>query len=389
MKSKAKLYELDYLRSWAFLAVLFQHVWGSVARYYMDSQTQVFIGISFTLGKFAVPLFVFLSGMVFFYNYYEKLNYLSFLKKRGIEIFIPYLFWTAFYLLEHKPKTQILDPGWWIVYLRSLVWGSGKYHLWYVVMLAQLILLTPLIFMIYRRFEKKMQHSAWLTGARGVMFIMGVLSVIYLIFVTYYYRIFCRTPWEWLNLRLTKSFSLNALSYLIYFIWGGIAARYYDAFKASIKKWKYIMGASSFVLYIYITFRAFKEGYRNGQINLSSYGSLNIRFYLWTMVTILFLYSIALFLKESYQKSKQGSTLPPMIALLSKYSYPIYLVHPFGLRTASVFMRGFVIPSGIIYSLSLLALGFLISLPLGYIVGNLYQGIIRACTKAKELAFPS
>ncbi|MBN2221311.1 MAG: acyltransferase [Vallitaleaceae bacterium] len=377
MKYKAKLYELDYLRSWAFLAVLFQHVWGSVARYYMDSQTQLFIGISFTLGKFAVPLFVFLSGMVFFYNYYDKLNYLSFLKKRGVEIFIPYLFWTAFYLLEHKPKTQILDPEWWIVYLRSLVWGSGKYHLWYIVMLAQLILVTPLIFKAYAWCENKIKKSRYLGGGKGLLILMGGLSIAYLLFVTKYYEWFCHTPWEWLNIRLMKSFSLNALSYLIYFLWGGVVARNYESFKAFIVKSFYWLGLATVLLYAYITQRALQEGYQEGKIQLNVFGSLNVRFYLWTMVSIFFLYRIALYLTEQYKKSKQVRNLPPLIALMSNYSYWIYLVHPFGLSTASIVLRDFSIPSGIVYSLLLLTLGFLVSVPLGFISSTIYRKLIN------------
>lgn len=390
MTTKAKLYELDYLRTWAFLAVLFQHVWGSVARYYMDSETQIFIGLSFTLGKFAVPMFVFLSGVVFFYQYYEKLDYLSFLKKRGVEIFIPYLFWTAFYLLEHKEKSQIFDPEWWIVYLRSLVWGSGKYHLWYIVMLAQLILITPFVFKAYAWCEKKMKTSQFLGGKKGVFMVMALLSVVYLLFVTNYYRWFCNTPWEWLNIRLMKSFSLNVFSYLIYFIWGGVVVRNYEVCKTFVMKHFIWISLGNLLLYAYITSRAFKEGYKDGVIQLSAYGSLNIRFYLWTIFCILFLYRIALRFVEHYQykKSKQGGVLPPMIALLSKYSYPIYLVHPFGLRTAAIVLRDFVLSSGIVYSLLLLALGFLISVPLGFVVGIVYREIQRLWIRARELVFP-
>ena len=67
---KEKIFELNLLRSAAFLAVVAQHVLGV---YWRDKgitpSGSILVGILFNLCKFAVPLLIFLSGIVLFYNY--------------------------------------------------------------------------------------------------------------------------------------------------------------------------------------------------------------------------------------------------------------------------------------------------------------------------------
>ena len=85
---KDKIIELDYLRVAAYIAVVIQHVLGYYNKFAIANNGDgAIMGILFGTVKFAVPLFVFLSGMVLFYTYYEHLDYTKFIKKM-IPIFI-------------------------------------------------------------------------------------------------------------------------------------------------------------------------------------------------------------------------------------------------------------------------------------------------------------
>ena len=47
--------------------------------------------------KFAVPLFIFITGMVLFYNTGEQLKYGRFMQKRLTDVIAPYVVWSLVY----------------------------------------------------------------------------------------------------------------------------------------------------------------------------------------------------------------------------------------------------------------------------------------------------
>lgn len=142
---KEKLKEIDILRGLAFLAVVLQH---AIGHYYPLPETGladgVLLGAALIASKFAVPVFLFITGMVLFYNYSHTVHAGTFLWKRARDVVFPYAVWTVVYVvLIHK-----LDLGAWATYRtlgRWLITGEACYHLWYVVMILQFYLLFPLL----------------------------------------------------------------------------------------------------------------------------------------------------------------------------------------------------------------------------------------------------
>ena len=70
LKRRERIGELDVLRALAFLAVVLQH---SLGIYIRSADVQLsestMLGMLFNLSKFAVPTFVFLTGLTLLYNY--------------------------------------------------------------------------------------------------------------------------------------------------------------------------------------------------------------------------------------------------------------------------------------------------------------------------------
>ena len=135
---KPRISEIDILRGAAFLAVVLQH---SIAHYFPLPVTGlgdgVLMGLLLIASKFAVPLFVFMTGMSLFYSYDGEVPYLTFMRKRLKDIALPYLPWALLYAAEFQ-HVQLLDSSGWQKLGLMLFTGKASYHLWYIVMVFQL-----------------------------------------------------------------------------------------------------------------------------------------------------------------------------------------------------------------------------------------------------------
>ena len=136
---KQRINELDFLRTVAFFAVVLQHVLGAYIRRDVQPWEKAALSALFFATKFAVPAFVFVSGMVLFYTHYEKLNYRKFIFKRIKDIIIPYIIFSVLCYFYYTPSVNRNIWG----LIKSVALGEAAYHLWYVVMIFQFYLLLP------------------------------------------------------------------------------------------------------------------------------------------------------------------------------------------------------------------------------------------------------
>ena len=107
-------------------------------------------------GRFAVPVFVMLSGYLLI-GKYEALG--SFLKKRLTRIFIPFLIWTLIYMIWANFKGFPAEKTPWTIgdFIKKILTGGGGAagHLWFVYMLLGIYAFTPVI-------------SRWIKGAEAL-----------------------------------------------------------------------------------------------------------------------------------------------------------------------------------------------------------------------------
>ena len=105
---KERVAEWDVVRGIAFLAIVLQH---SIGQFANRKDTSLFdaytLAAVYHLIKFGVPAFVLLTGAALVYTYYGKLNYPTFIRKRSIDILLPYLLWTAIYYVYIFPEKSI------------------------------------------------------------------------------------------------------------------------------------------------------------------------------------------------------------------------------------------------------------------------------------------
>lgn len=143
-----KKYWVTNLRVFATLTVILLHAAGFGALHvkkiaYSDWWICHIINI---FGRFAVPVFVMLSGYLLI-NKYEELG--SFLKKRFIRIFVPFLIWSLVYIIWSNFKGLANEQTPWTIgdFVKKILTGGGggAGHLWFVYMLLGIYAFTPIV----------------------------------------------------------------------------------------------------------------------------------------------------------------------------------------------------------------------------------------------------
>ncbi|QDS34016.1 acyltransferase [Brevibacillus brevis] len=318
MARKERIGELDLIRAFAFLAVVYQHVIGVYIREpRLTEQVSIVYGMLFHLLKFAVPAFIFITGLVLFYNYSEKVNYISFTRKRITEILVPYGIWSVVYLyLMEKPLGEGAAFVWNVS--KHFLTGTSSYHLWFVVMIFQFYLLYPFwqrVFELFRRF---------VTSRFRLVVALGVSGLVYGGLMWFSARYIpahgFRFDMNWLDTYFIKYRDRNAFYYFYYFLFGGLVAFTLPAFRALLERyWQWII-VSVGVLYAVIGYELFRDSGR-GQIKLNVATSLKPSMFLYTMACLLAVYALCLWM------SKKQSKWTHWLGLLGKYSYGAYLIH--------------------------------------------------------------
>ena len=130
MKSKEFLYDISILRCLSIIAVVFFHVYGMMFADHFPATKELYYSIYFTFNncwiiQIAMPMFVFISGYLFYYQL-QKGKYPTFfllLKKKFTRILIPYFIFG----LIMMATTGAFHPF-------ELLHG-GYWHLWFLPMI--------------------------------------------------------------------------------------------------------------------------------------------------------------------------------------------------------------------------------------------------------------
>jgi len=142
----------DAFRGFAVIAVVAIHAVFNVfsqEHFPVKSWNFLFLFVYFQLLEFAVPAFLFISGYWLSKKPVNSLeDYTVFLTKRFSRVFIPYLFWSCLLLgydAVNKSAIGIHET----VY--KLLTGGASMGYFFIIMIAQLYMLTPLLQYINRK----------------------------------------------------------------------------------------------------------------------------------------------------------------------------------------------------------------------------------------------
>ena len=290
---------LDTLRAMAMLGVIIIHVSSPLVKMaYGKNMSYWWIGnVADSAVRFAVPLFLMLSGVTLLVKDY-KLG--EFYKRRFLRVLVPFLFWMIVYwiyrwliLLPKEQPKELQSILQWAINL-FLKEGISK-HFWYIYMIVFIYLFVPFM----GKGLRKLSNNAILFLLTGW------------IILTFFLKSTPLNIYNWSGEYFSKL--------LGYFLYSGYLVLGYYLSKLTINSIK-IRYFTSVVFIISVMAAAVSTYYFSKsahKLDLSMYGYLSIN-------TII--QSIAIFLtfKDIEIKNKLLSFIQHTI---SDYSYGIYLVH--------------------------------------------------------------
>lgn len=143
----------QFIRAVCIIAVIMIHCPNAIGLQHNNLQFQLYFFLRSTI-NFPVAIFLFMAG---YFTNIEKCsnNMKCYIINRGGHLLIPYLVWSIVYLcvsMAYGEKVTLLTA------LSRLVRGAAAGHLYYMVVLLQLTLITPLLL----KGKKKISRLLWI-----------------------------------------------------------------------------------------------------------------------------------------------------------------------------------------------------------------------------------
>jgi peptidoglycan/LPS O-acetylase OafA/YrhL len=342
---KGKIYEFEVFRFFAIVAVVLIHS-TSQGVGMLDPQSKIHVVFNFLnkISLYAVPSFIFMSGVVLFYNYYGKWqlkDIIPFYAKRLKFIVVPYVVVSLFYYLFNQRlyfHTMTINLS---HFLSLLPWAKSGYHLYFIIIILQFYVLFPLLLFLVKKFPLVQRYFTWI----GI----GLFILFYFI-NKYYYSFPHRT-------------SLCFTYFAFFFLGASIGMNYAKAL-ASILKHRLWIGVCTLITglgvvipYVLVDYHHIAPQYVF-DFFFYTYGIFASLFFLWLAYTI-------------HQKYSKTSTV---LQNIGSHSFGIYLIHPalLGLYTMKIKTSG-----GSIAYLLYFAGGFLVAFGGAYLLTVLIKKFIK------------
>ncbi len=298
MADRVKKY--DYLRSISCIAIILLHVsssyWSCVSR---DSSDFVIMTVYNALTRFAVPVFMMLSG-AFMLDPEKNTDFKDVWKRIG-KLLISFYIWSAFFafqgialkLITGKEVTKEL----WIDSGQRFLWGH--YHMWFVFLILGFYVLIPI--------------------ARKICEDKKVIEYFLLLWIVVSYLLPTIAPvlkLDVVNAWVSK-LSMNMLvGYLGYFLLG-----YYIKKFGIAKKARIVLYIAAMLGLIYSCVGTVLQSRINGIYDETLFGASS-----WNILVL----SAAIFTMCAAMKERESC--PKVISNVARYSFVIYMVHPFFLE---------------------------------------------------------
>ncbi len=183
MTTRRKLSEISSFEVLLCLFVVMIHILSEGIGYYEKGTVLSFLYFGFSRAlTFAVPGFVISAGIKFAHKYeHSTFNYFSFIKGRIIKIYIPYIIFAVIYYLYFVYYRDFFEFD--LSKLGNYLWyGSLVAPFYFVILIMQFYVLSPIIMMFYRLLP---QRAGILLAA-----VISILAVAFLNDYKYSDRIF-------------------------------------------------------------------------------------------------------------------------------------------------------------------------------------------------------
>lgn len=281
---------LDLLRIVAAIAVVCLHVagtnWEKATVYSFEwTVNAVYNGAV----RFSVPIFLMVSG-IFFLDPDREIGIKDLYSKNIIRLIVAFLSWSLFYLLVNFKQ---YDGVKWAI--RELIYGH--YHMWFLYMMVGIYIIVPFL----RQIVKKTKYME------------------YFLIVTFIFTFLIPTTvslFPFLDLVYKRMYFYFTLGYTGYFVLG----RYLYETKISpkIEVLIYVLGIIGVLISILVSIFVSR---RNG-VPSAYWSELSIN-------VLLEVISVFTLFKCRLSRIQMSDQVQIGITKLSKYTFGVYLIHPF------------------------------------------------------------
>lgn len=248
--------------------------------------------------NFSVATFIFLSG---YFTRMENDNWRRLYKRRVVRVIVPYIVWSVLYTLPTMFRQGIDGTS---VLARNIITTEACYHLYYIFVYIQFVLLPPLLFWLAK---SKYRNLGW------------IISPVSLLLFKY-------IPWFWgttLNKYVAMAWSVSCLGWFAFYYLGLLLGN--GLFERRFKMRTLLVG------YGLSLFLQMGEGYCLWLLGEANCGTqLKLSSLLSGVLFALIVHEVLL------RKKNFGGGFMEM---LGDYSFGIYLCHPM----VMIFIRHFVL----------------------------------------------
>ncbi|WP_199616237.1 acyltransferase [Paenibacillus alkalitolerans] len=328
---KEMIEEVTLLRGLAFLAITLQHCIGEyIYRTDIEAQDSIMLAMLFHFTRYGTPTFVFLSGLILFYNYYEKLNYVSFMKKRFTDIVVPFVIWTVIYWIFAK-SGRIFSAEALTELGKQLILPTHGYHLWFITMIFQFYALFPVFVWGVKCYQERIlaklrdenveRAVIWTIAAGGVLF--GVL-----LWLSYY--VIPGMP-EGIWKSILQFRDKYVPFHLFYFLIGAVAALGLPVWRSYAAR---LLLASAILfagMYVWLGYEVLSHSMERMNLNVATY--LKPSTFVLIAVQLFLLYGFTVIVKE------RGGIVRRALMFIGTYSFGGFLAHALILGLAAGFTR--------------------------------------------------
>ncbi len=333
--SKERVKEWDVIRGIAFLAIVLQHSIGQFAYRKDTSLLDAYtLAATYHFIKFGVPAFVLLTGAALVYNHYGTLNYSMFIRKRSIDILIPYFLWTVIYYITMFPGKSI-NVEWFKDVGQQLIAPTLGYHFWFIIMIFQFYLLFPLFLKVLTWAIRRRDQNE--VSTLNPLLVLTALGYMFLMWVSYKYLPSHASSYPSFMQYLITNRNSNFLFYSFYFIFGAVIA-------IELERWRKIINRSFrwnlillIVAYGWTGYELFIGTGYNLPINLNWSTTLKPSMFMLVFAELVALYMIGM------KVAQTKNTLQALTAWIGKYSYGAYLVHALLLGQLIIIIDAFLL----------------------------------------------
>ena len=323
--------EISYLNILFCLFVVFIHIISyAVAGFTPQSLKYNIVMFPWRMVSIVVPGFIFLSGLKLFLTGKNNLSFSKYILSRINGIILPYLLCFAlyylFYVFAYGYEFDIK------FIIEQLLSGSLVCHLYFIPLIFQFDLLFP----VWKRLIDRVHPiiiisiAIMFTSLFSMHFPDMVSNIIPGFIFPYNDRFF--------------------MTYLVYWICGCYAGKYYDRFKEMLKvnfKAICIIFTTVFAIFIFFTYLAFNY------ITYIPY--MNQIHDIYVICAIVFLFAVF---------SKLPQKMPRILSLMDRSSYDIYLWHMLFVLLADHVISKFAVTAQFPAFAIRFAFAYLITIPL-------------------------